>query len=60
MAREGISDYGNGLGEFLQALEAYYDNPMRQFPEGLEDYIRRKTRNKARRYNVRMDDDAQD
>lgn len=57
MAREGISDYGHGLGEFLQALEAYYDNPARQFPEGLEDYIYRKTKAKARRYNVRIPDD---
>ena len=57
MAREGISDYGHGLGEFLHALEAYYDDPARQFPEGLRDYIRRKTRAKARRYNVRMDGD---
>lgn len=57
MAREGISDYGHGLGEFLHALEDYYDDPARQFPEGLQDYIRRKTQVKARRYNVRMDDD---
>lgn len=57
MAREGISDYGHGLGEFLHALEAYYDDPARQFPEGLQDYIHRKTRAKARRYNVRMDGD---
>lgn len=54
MAREGIEDYAHGLGEFLHALEAYYDNPNRQFPERLQDYIRRKTRSKARRYNVRM------
>lgn len=52
MAREGITDYGHGLGEFLHALEAYYDDPQREFPEGLQDYIRRKTRAKARRYNV--------
>lgn len=56
MAREAITDYGHGLGEFLQALEAYYDNPMRPFPEGLEQYVRRKTKGKARRYNVRMPD----
>lgn len=55
MAREGIADYGHGLGEFLHALEGYYDNPARQFPEGLQDYISRKTKAKARRYNVRMD-----
>ena len=60
MAREGILDLGQGLGEFLHALEAYYDDPTRQFPEGLEGYIRRKTRTKAHRYNVRMDGHGQD
>jgi hypothetical protein len=54
MAREGITALDEGLGEFLHALEAYYDNPARQFPEGLEAYIRRKTKAKARRYNVRL------
>jgi hypothetical protein len=53
MAREGIQDYGHGLGEFLHALEAYYDDPARDFPEGLQDYIQRKAKAKARRYNVR-------
>lgn len=47
-------------GEFLQAFKAYHDNPERRFPEGLEDYIQRKTRVKARRYNVRMDNDERD
>ncbi|MEO6983492.1 MAG: hypothetical protein ABI072_10320 [Edaphobacter sp.] len=56
MGREGITDYGHGLGEFLQALEAYYDEPGRQFPESLQRYIHRKSRLKARRYNVRMPD----
>jgi len=54
MAREGISDVGEGLGEFLHALEAYYDDPGREIPEGLQAYAYRKTRLKARRYNVRM------
>lgn len=56
MARQGIEDYGHGLGEFLHALEGYYADPGRRFPEGLEDYIRRKTKGKARRYNVRLGD----
>ncbi|NDK39602.1 hypothetical protein DT603_12190 [Pseudoxanthomonas gei] len=54
MAREGIADIGEGLGEFLQALEAYYDNPARDFPERLQDYALRKTKLKARRYNLRI------
>jgi len=52
MAREGITDYGEGLGEFLQAMEAYYDAPERQFPESVQAYMQRKARAKARRYNV--------
>lgn len=54
MAREGIDDYGHGLGEFLHALEAYFEEPRRQFPESLQRYMARKARLKARRYNVRM------
>ncbi len=56
MAREGITDFDHGFGEFLHAMEAYWSDPQRQFPEGLQDYIRRKTKAKARRYNVRLDD----
>ena len=54
MAREGIEDVGEGLGEFLHALEAYYGDPARQLPEGLQEYAYRKARLKARRYNVRI------
>jgi hypothetical protein len=55
MAREGITDLSEGMGEFLQALEAYHDNPMREFPDSLRGYVSRKTKAKARRYNVRLD-----
>ena len=60
MAREGITDYGEGLGEFLQAMEAYYDAPEREFPESVQAYMKRKARAKARRYNVPVDDHGQD
>jgi hypothetical protein len=55
MAREGITDPGEGMGEFLHALAAYHDDPMRQFPDSLRSYLSRKTKAKARRYNVRLD-----
>ena len=55
MAREGITDLGEGMGEFLQALENYFSDPNREFPEDLAAYIGRKTKAKARRYNVRLD-----
>lgn len=60
MGREGITDYGHGLGEFLHALEAYYDEPSRPFPVSLQRYVDRKSRLKARRYNVRMPSHDQD
>ena len=56
MAREGITDLDEGLGEFLHAMHAYFEDPQREFPEGLQDYIRRKTKAKARRYNVPLAD----
>lgn len=59
MAREGITDYSEGLGEFLHAMEAYYESPERAFPESVASYLRRKAKAKARRYNVRTDDHGQ-
>jgi hypothetical protein len=55
MAREGIADLGEGLGEFLHALEKFHDE--KPFHEGMQRYIDRKARLKARRYNVRMPGD---
>lgn len=58
MAREGIADYSEGLGEFLHALERYHeDNPL---SEGLAAYMDRKVRLKARRYNTRVRDHEKD
>lgn len=54
MAREGITDLGEGMGAFLHALDAYFNDPARDFPEDLAGYVRRKTKAKARRYNVRL------
>lgn len=56
MAREGITDFSEGLGEFLHAMEAYYESPERAYPETIGSYMRRKAKAKARRYNVRMSD----
>ena len=55
MAREGITQLDEGLGEFLHALEAYYDDPAKLFPESLAAYVKRKSKAKARHYNVRLD-----
>lgn len=52
MAREGISDLGEGLGEYLHALKMYHEeSPL---CEGMTRYIDRKVQLKARRYNTRV------
>jgi len=52
MAREGITDFDEGLGEFLHRLGRYFD----EIPAsgGVDRYTLRKARAKARRYNTRM------
>jgi hypothetical protein len=59
MAREGITDYGEALGEFLHAMERYYESPARSYPESVQSYMGRKARTKARRYNTWMGNDGQ-
>ncbi len=54
MAREGITQVDEGLGEFLHALSAYYDGPNAPARQTLAEYLARKSRAKARRYNVRI------
>lgn len=57
MGREGIHRLDEGLGEFLHALETHYNAPQSSEPRKLAEYLERKARAKARRYNVRMQDD---
>lgn len=57
MGREGIHSYDEGLGEFLHALEAFFDSPQSSQRVSLAQYLEHKARSKARRYNVRMQDD---
>ena len=59
MAREGITEVDEGLGEFLHAMEAYFDSAQHAYPESMQAYVRRKTRAKARRYNRPVDDHGQ-
>ncbi|MBW8312567.1 MAG: hypothetical protein K0M64_11105 [Rhizobium sp.] len=60
MAREGITELDQGLGEFLQALTVYHDGPEAAEGRRLAEYLDRKARAKARRYNVRIDPHDQD
>lgn len=61
MAREGIEDFSHGLGEYLEALNAYFNKhvqkpnrALKPTNDDLKAYVRRKARAKARRYNVEM------
>jgi hypothetical protein len=58
MGRQGISRLDEGMGEFLHSLETYYDAPTEPGHPRLADYLERKARAKARRYNVRMRGDV--
>lgn len=57
MGREGIHRVDEGLGEFLQALKVHFDDPASHEQRRLDEYLEGKARAKARRYNVRMQDD---
>jgi hypothetical protein len=46
------------MGEFLHAMETYHDAPTEPGHPRLADYLERKARAKARRYNSRMRDDV--
>lgn len=57
MGREGIHRLDEGLGEFLHSLETFFNSSQSAQHIGLAEYLERKARAKARRYNVRMNDD---
>jgi hypothetical protein len=54
MAREGISEIGEGLRSFMYAAQAYHTGsaPEWQGDERLQDYIARKVTAKFRRFNT--------
>lgn len=51
MAREGIDDFGEGLGEFLHRAKNYHSARTQQH-DGMERYIQRKVALKGRRFNT--------
>jgi hypothetical protein len=57
MGREGIHRLDEGLGEFLHALQNFFDSPQSSEKQTLASYLENKSRAKARKYNVRMQDD---
>ncbi|MDV6344782.1 hypothetical protein [Nitrosomonas sp. Is37] len=48
MAREGIEDFGEGLGEFLHQAKHFHDTRNEKF----HSYIQRKIKAKGRKYNT--------
>jgi len=60
MGREGITRQDEGMGAFLHALEVYHNGPNAPEARQLAQYLERKSRAKARRYNVRIKDHDED
>ncbi len=52
MAREGIDDLGEGIGEFLHQAHEFHDRRLGVRGSGLEAYVGRKVRSKTRRFNT--------
>lgn len=51
MAREGIEDMGEGIGEFLHQAQNYHNQRLGVQGSGLDAYVGRKVRTKNRRFN---------
>ena len=52
MAREGISDMGEGFSEYLRQAEQFHAKRQNDQGEGLANYLLRKTKAKGRRFNT--------
>jgi hypothetical protein len=52
MARHGIEDLGEGLGEFFAHAECFHEHKSRSQDKGLSHYIQEKVNFKARKYNT--------
>lgn len=51
MAREGIADMGEGIGEFFHRAEQFHNERLSVIGSGLNAYVGRKVRTKNRRFN---------
>lgn len=52
MAREGIEDLGEGIGEFFHQAKDYHFRRSGFMKSGMENYIRRKVKSKNRKFNT--------
>ncbi len=51
MAREGIADLGEGIGEFLHQAKDYHDKRANVQGSGMDVYVSKKVKSKNRRFN---------
>ena len=52
MASQGITDLGEGFGEFLAHAQRFYDSQGRQHGKTFRGYVAAKVADKARRFNT--------
>jgi hypothetical protein len=52
MAREGITDLGEGFGEYLHRAHQYHDRKGQHHGKQFRDYVDSKVLNKAKKYNT--------
>jgi hypothetical protein len=52
MAREGITDMGEGFGEFLHHAHQYHDHKGQHYGKRFQDYVDAKVLVKAKKYNT--------
>jgi hypothetical protein len=51
MAREGIDDLGEGIGEFFQQAKDFHEKSAKVRGSGMEEYVTKKVKSKNRRFN---------
>lgn len=51
MAREGIDDLGEGIGEFLHQAKEFHDKRAKVQCNGMDAYVTKKVKSKNRRFN---------
>jgi hypothetical protein len=51
MAREGITDLGEGIGEYLHQAKDFHDKRANFQGNGMEAYVTKKVKSKNRRFN---------
>lgn len=51
MAREGIEDLGEGIGEFLNQAQDFHDKRANNLGTGMNEYVTKKVKSKNRRFN---------